>query len=70
MVLTAVRLPGEAPLKVTSQELRQVQNQFMYDFISRFVAKAGPLLVEADGDLASPAGAELQVSLACGLRRE
>ena len=67
MVLTAVRLPGEAPLRVTSQELRQVQNQFMYDFISRFVAKAGPLLVEADGDLASPAGAELQASLALGL---
>ena len=66
MVITAVRFRGEGPLRVTSQELRHAQNTFMMEFLQRFVAKAGPLLIEADGDLTSPAGAELQVSQNAG----
>ena len=64
MVITAVRMPSEPPLHLTSQDFRVLKMEVMQSFFRTYVTLSAPLLVEADGDLNSPAGQELKVGCA------
>ena len=53
--------PNGPPLRVTGRDMRHLDRSFMPGVFQCFVARAAPLLVEADGDFNSPAAAELKV---------
>lgn len=53
------------PLRVTPHDLQCMTLEELKAIWQIYIAKAAPLLVEADGDLCSPAGVELQVRTCC-----